>query len=520
MTLQGTGALLLQSLRRDRVVAPVVVLLLVLVTYASAAATDALYATGADQLKAALAINSQPAIVALYGRIMDVHSLGELAMTKMTVLYAAFSSALFIMLVRRHTRVEEESGRAELMGATPVGRDAALASAIVESSGLALVLGFLVFVACAAGGLPTVGSAWFGVVWTGTGLVATGVAAVACQISASARTCASLAAAAIGVEFAIRAAGDASSGAHWLDWLSPLGWNTQLRAWSGTRPWVALLYVVLAVALVALAQWLRGRRDLGSGLVAARPGRVAAPGWLDAPLPLGARLHGGALALWGLACLGMGVLFGAIAPGLQDMIETSGAQELMDRLGGALVAAILSVSAMIITCFAVSVVTHAAGDEAAGRADEVLATGASRGRWFTMVVVVAFGGAALLLVVTGAGLSAGYAVAGGNAAWKSLPAAAGWVPAVWLVAVLGLLAWSVRSRWASAGWAFTVLFLSITLLGELLKLPHWFIRLSPYSAVPSYPAEAWDWTPFVVLLVLAGVGGGAAWLLFRRRDIG
>lgn len=520
MTLEGTGALLRQSLRRDRVVAPVVLLLLAAVTYASAAATGSLYSSAADQVHAAMAINGQPAVVALYGRILDVHSLGELAMTKMTVLYAAFASTLFIALVRRHTRVEEESGRAELLGATCVGRDAPLAGSIAECTGLAVVLGVLVTAACAAGGLPLTGSAWFGVVWTGTGLVATGVAAVACQVSASARTCGAIAAGVVGMEFALRAAGDASSGARWLSWLSPLGWNTQLRAWSGTRPWVAILYVVLTAALVALAQGLRGRRDLGSGLLAARPGRVTGPRWLRGPVALGGRVHGGPLALWGAACLALGTLFGAISPGLQDMLGSSGAQELIDRLGGELVAAILSVSAMAITCFAVGVITHAASDEAAGRTEEVLATGASRSRWFAMLVVSAFGGAAVLLVSTGGGLAVGYAAAGGHGAWKSLPAALSWVPAVWLVAGLGLGAWSLRARWASVGWVATVAFASVTLLGELLKLPHWFIRLSPFSAVPTYPARAWDWTPIAVLLALATLVGLAAWFRFQRRDIG
>lgn len=520
MSLQGTNALLRQSLRRDRIVAPVVILLLMLVTYASAAATGALYTTAAEQVKAAIGINGQSAIVALYGRIMDVHSLGELAMTKLTVLYAALASALFILLVRRHTRVEEESGRAELVGATPIGRDAPLASAVAECAGLAVLLGLLVAVSCAAGGLPAGGSAWFGVVWAGTGLVATGVSALACQVAASARTCASLAAGVVGVEFAVRAAGDASTGAHWLSWLSPLGWNTQLRAWSGTRPWVALLYVVLSLALVVSAQWLRGRRDLGAGLLAARPGRQEGADWLRGPVALGGRLHAGALALWGVTCVALGVLFGAIAPGLQSVIQTTGAQQLVDRLGGALIAAILSVSAMIITAFAVSVVTRAAGDEAAGRAEQVLATGASRARWFAMIVTVGFGGAAVLLVLTGAGLAAGYGLAGGAAAWRSVPAALAWVPAVWLVAALGLLAWSVRSRWATLGWVATVAFLTVTLLGELFRLPHWFVRLSPYSAVPAYPAQAWSWPALLVLLALAVAVTGAAWLRFRGRDIG
>lgn len=102
-------------------------------------------------------------------------------MSKLTVLYALFSAILYVVLVRRHTRVEEETGRAELAAGNAIGRNAPLAAVALECGAVAFALGFLVAVADMAGGLPVAGSMWFGVSWLGTGLVATGVAAVACQ---------------------------------------------------------------------------------------------------------------------------------------------------------------------------------------------------------------------------------------------------------------------------------------------------------------------------------------------------
>ena len=71
--------------------------LVVVVVYASAAATESLYPTAAARVSAAEAINGSPAIVALYGPILDVTSEGELAMTKLTVLYAVFVALLFLV---------------------------------------------------------------------------------------------------------------------------------------------------------------------------------------------------------------------------------------------------------------------------------------------------------------------------------------------------------------------------------------------------------------------------------------
>ena len=51
-TIAGTTLLARQNLRRDRILAPVWVVVLVLLSYASAAATPGLYRTTADQVRA------------------------------------------------------------------------------------------------------------------------------------------------------------------------------------------------------------------------------------------------------------------------------------------------------------------------------------------------------------------------------------------------------------------------------------------------------------------------------------
>ena len=128
----GTGAIARQAWRRDRLLVGIWGGLLLLVVYASAAATTSLYDSRADQVAAARAINNSPAVVALYGPILDVHSLGELAMTKVTVLYAGILALMFVTVVRRHTRLEEESGHAELLAGTAIGRDALLGLSLIH----------------------------------------------------------------------------------------------------------------------------------------------------------------------------------------------------------------------------------------------------------------------------------------------------------------------------------------------------------------------------------------------------
>jgi ABC-2 type transport system permease protein len=139
--LAGTAGLVRLALRRDRLLIPAWVALFVMMSGLSASATVGLYPDQASRIEAANTINSTASVVALYGPIYDPSSLGALSITKMTAMYAALMSILMVMLVVRHTRAEEETGRLELLGATVVGRYAPLTAALLTSGGTALVLG-------------------------------------------------------------------------------------------------------------------------------------------------------------------------------------------------------------------------------------------------------------------------------------------------------------------------------------------------------------------------------------------
>lgn len=514
----GWWLLLRLAARQDRLLVPVSVAVLVLMSVVSAGATSGLYADEADRVRAATAINASPAIVALYGPILDVGSEGELAMSKMTVLYAVFVAVLLIAVVRRHTRVEEESGRTELVGGTAVGRDAAVAATALEATCVATALGVLTALGNWAAGLDLAGSLAFGAVWAGTGLVAAGVGAVTAQLSASSRTCAAWAATTVGAFFVLRAVGD--TGPSWVSWCSPLGWNTQVRAYGDTRWWILVLYPVLAVALAFVAVVLRRRRDLGSGLVAARPGPRTAVRSLAGPFGLSWRLHATMLLLWSASSAAMGVVFGMITPQLGDFLDSAAAEAVIDKLGGVLVAAVLSVIAVVLSYFAVAIVSHAAHDERDGRAEMVLATAASRSQWWFATVALALGGAAWLLLVTGLGLWVGYVVSDGSGVGNLLLASAAWIPAVWVVAALGVLSLAVGVRWTPVAWAWPGAFLTLGIVGDLLEVPGWVTGLSPYDHVPLVPAADWDWGSAAGLTGVAGALLVVAWWRFRSRDIG
>lgn len=503
---------------------PLWIAVLVLTCYASAAATPRLYSNPAERVAAAKAINASPAIVALYGPITDVNSEGELAMTKMTVLYAGLVLVMMLFVLRRHTRVEEESGRAELIGAGAFRSETPLGNAVLYCSLLAMLLGAMVCGANIAGGLPFAGSVAFGALWAGTALVGLGVSAVAIQMSASSRTCAGLASFVFGVLFGLRALADTTRLA-WLGWTSPLGWNTRVQAYGSTRWAVLLLYPVAGAGLVLIARRLHRSRDLGSGVFQARPGPDAASQYLRGAPTLTLRLHRGAITGWALTLGVLGAVFGAMAPSFNGF-ASSGVQAMLSRLGGtgelqdSLLASILSVLALVITCFGIAVVVHQSADEHDGRTEAVLATGTSRSNLFASMAGVSIGGSTLLLAITGIATGLATLGQGRHPFTVFVVSALVQAPAIWVVIALASMAFSLRGSWAVAGWGVLVVFVSLGQVGELLGLPRPLLDLSPYSHVPAMPQEPFRVVPSLIMTALATLILVVSWFAYTRRDIG
>jgi len=201
----GTGTLVRLALRRDRILIPIWIVVFVMSAAGSAKASIDLYSDQNALVEAARTSNASPALVSLYGRIFDESSLGEVSLFKLTAFGALLVGLLGGMLVVRHSRSEEESGRLELLSAGVLGRYAALAAALIVSGATAIVLGLLTALSLMGSGLDTKGSFAFGLMWAAAGLAFAGVGAVTAQVTESARAANGLTAIVLGVSYVLRA---------------------------------------------------------------------------------------------------------------------------------------------------------------------------------------------------------------------------------------------------------------------------------------------------------------------------
>jgi ABC-2 type transport system permease protein len=521
----GTLGMLRLCLRRDRIVLPLWVLLLstpLATVYIGG--IEKVYPDQAARAGFAATIMASPAQRALYGKIYN-DSLGATGIWKAGMFHLLIAVAV-ILTVIRHTRADEETGRAELVDSTAVGRYASLTAAWVLSCGASLTTGALGAAGLLGTSVPAGGSLAFGAALACSGLVFTAVAAVAAQLSASARFARGAAFAVLATAFTLRAVGDAGSPT--LSWLSPLGWSLQVRPYAGDRWWVLLLHLATTLLLTALAYQLLARRDVGAGLIAERPGPGNATPLLRNAFGLAWRLDRGALLLWTVGLCLYGLLIGSIIHGIGDELGDDTARDIVVRMGGtnvleqAFVAAAFCMLGMMAAAFAVSLTLRLHQEEAGQRAETLLSGSVSRSRWLTSHLVMALIGSAVAIVIAGvvAGLSYGIGAhdVGGKLSMV-VGTALVQLPAVWLPPTVTVALFGLAPRFSPVAWGVLVGFVALYLIGSLSGFPQWALDLEPFAHVPLVTAGAFTPVPLLWLLAIdvALIALGVA--AFRRRDV-
>ena len=172
--LAGTLALLRLAWRRDRILIPTSAVGLTVLSVGSAQATLALYPTVDSVQQGVAELFANPAISALYGPVASITP-DALAVIKTVLLGAVTLGILAYVIVRRHTRTEEEEGRFELLGSGSVGRWAPLTAAVVLATFTVVGISLLSMAGLAAIGMDPLGSVALGVSWIVAGSFMVGV---------------------------------------------------------------------------------------------------------------------------------------------------------------------------------------------------------------------------------------------------------------------------------------------------------------------------------------------------------
>ena len=485
------------------------------------ASIDSLYGTPEKLADYAHAVGSGGATVAINGQPYGVDTLGGVVAYEFGFMSSVAFPLMGILLVARWTRGEEQSGRLEMVRAGAVSRSAPLAAAAIlaTSAFLATVLGFTISLTAfdinvwdALSYSTSMGvlGLWFAAV---TGLVA--------QVVERTRAVLGVALIVLVLAFVLRGIGDVRDNA--LTWLSPLGWAEETRAFADTRWWplaIPLLFVlVIGVAAFTVVQ----RRDLGSGMLAARPGPTRASAMTMNSIGLAVRMHRNIVTAWaGIAVL-VGAAFGSLTDPIEDLASDNSA--IQDVFGGdeadAFLAFCVLLIALIAAGFALQTVGRMSEEERGGRLEPLLAGSLGRVRWL-LGHLFAIGVGAILVALVG-GVALGVGVAGSTGDSGEIVRLAGsalaYGPSVLTLGMLAVALYALRPALRSIGWVVYALVVVVAMLGDTLQLDQWVRNLSPIEWVGRVPDESVAWWAVVAAGLMTLALSAFALAAIRRRDV-
>ncbi|MFS8104475.1 hypothetical protein LFM09_45950 [Lentzea alba] len=489
-------------LRRDRVVLPAWIVLIAGVVLSTTGQYSRMFPTPEAALSFAQDLEGNTALTAFTGQL-TAPTLHGLILWKIGDVAFTLTALMAILIVLRHTRAEEESGRQELLRSTPISRYAPLASALGLAMGASLLVGTLVTV---------IGGLRFGLAVAAPGLVFAAVAAVAAQLTERSSTAHLIACGALGVTYGVRFAAD-GSGVLWARWFSPNGWSHLFLV----SDWVIVVPLVAAAVLTAIAFRLNSSRDFGAGVAPSKLGKAGG----DVNVPW--RVHRTQLIGWVTAFALAGATMGGVAAGMRGTIDGSSPVmgEFLHRYGTGTIGDTLLWMIMVslggaAALFPVLVVLRLRADETSGRAELLLSTAIGRMRWAAGHLVVAVAGTLAMMAV--AGLTAG------RGDLHVLTAALLQVPAALVVGAVAMLAVAFVPR-AAAAISFVV-WLVVNMFGEIvgpsLGIGYDVANLvSPFHFLPRVlTGEQLTAAPLIGLAAVAFLFSSLGMARLRVRDLG
>lgn len=532
------GTLLRQRLRRDRLQLALWIVGIGVLAYGSVAAVLEAYGDEAERSQVLQLATASRTILVFRGTPNGA-DVGAFAFFALFAWLALMGGLMSTFLVTRHTRAEEEQGRAELVAATPAGRVKPTVATLVHGVLANLVLGLVVALALIGAGLEAEGSWVTGAAMAATGISFVAIGLFAAQLFRTSRGANGAGVAVVVGAYLLRGIGDAAGTPSedllhvtpaWPSWLSPIGWGQMTGAYVENELWPLGLALGVSVVLVAIVFALQAVRDQGASLLPGRKGRASASWALSGSFGLAWRLNVSTLLAWAVGAAVAGLTASSLS-GLIDELSGDVPQvvdTLQKALGGgatleqAFIAMFFSIIGILAACCAVQVAIRARQEEAHGTAEQVLATPVPRVRWLLeywfvgVIVIVVVLAAAWLGGMLGSGASgtpADLVPLISQAAVVQLPVALVFLGVTLLVFAL------VPRLTITLGWTLVGLAAIIGVFGPLLGAPDWMVDLSPFTHTPVPTGDDIDWSGGFWMVGIGLAAAALAMWSMRRREV-
>ncbi|GEO64591.1 ABC transporter permease [Companilactobacillus nantensis] len=474
-----------------------------------------------------------PAMISLFGKMpAGPYTTADVFASEMTVFMAIIAAVMNFYFVIHNTRGEEESGILEMIQAHPVGRLSNLTAALLES----FIFNFGIGLVYALGlqfanltGTDLNGNFLLGLGLGAVGFMFASIAAVVAQLTDNSRTATIFSYLIFGIMYIARMITDVSHPKY--TWFVPMGWVEKFSTYKDNNWLPVFLMLGLSLVLVILAFYLNSHRDIGSGMIATRPGRATASAFLRGPLSLFWRLNRVSIIVWFFGIMILGATYGSVFNTIGDILKTNPMlKQLLNTkaINAANVLIIKEFLAILMIVFAalalvpgISLINYLKSGESKGYLEIIHSTETSRFKLFFSILGLA---TVTSIAVLFAGIYGLYA--GGNAVMTHHIAMSVFMRGFYgylspLLLMLGISAFLIGwlPKLTTLNYGYLVLAFFVQYFGKLLKLPDWTEKLTPFGFIKHVPVSNFDVPTFwwqiaiAVLLVIVGYIG------YRRRDL-
>ena len=525
----NTGLLMKFILRRDRIRLAIWILAISLFTISIAALLPELYVGEAEKAIVGETMKN-PAVTFMLGPSagLDNYTDGAMMGHFMLVFTAMFTAIMSILLVTRHTREDEEEGRTEMINSLPVGS----LSNLTASFFILFIANVTIFLMVCLGlyllGIESMGfkgSILFGACIAIVGIFYATLTGFFAQLASNVRATLGLSFAFLIVEYIVRGIGDIGNGI--LSYFSPLGLITRSEVYVNNYWWPIFVLLLASGLVFVLSLYLNSIRDLGSGFITTKPGEIYASRYLPSPLGLALRLERTPIIAWTIGMLVLGVAYGSLLGELEGFLVTSDlVQQMIPVVEGmsltqSFVTMLITIISVLGTIPVLLFVLKLNSEEKKDRISQLLATPTSRNSLIASYTFIGLAASFVMQLVSILGLwSAGTFVMEDALSFKVLAKAAFVnLPAMWIFVGLAVFLVGFFPKVTGLSWVYLIYSFYVWYMGEILQLPDWMAKLSPFHHVPSVPAEEVEVatlliiTGVAILLIILGFVG------YNRRDI-
>lgn len=450
---------------------------------------------------------------AMYGVLHFPGNIGQLTNWKTGAWLAILSAVMSVLMLSSLHRAAEFKGTGEFIQSTGHRRSTVLKAALLSGGVVALINGMvsalilIVLRFLLTPELTIAGSISYGMSITLTMLGVMTLASIAQSLWGNSHNLNRLGLLVIAVAFLVRVFADTStqSWAHYLNWVSPLGWRSVIDSF-GSENWASIIVFTLAcIGLSGIALWLNSACEFNSHLIHLPRTLQLRQHQIRGLLSLNLLLHRGSIITWslvvGLMLLTFLPLIDSLIPLLQEDEATRQALQSfipLDDLQQAFITYAFQLCAVLVTIACIAPIVNYITEEHRGTVDLIRSAGTARYAPLEGAVVISFATLACCTI---------FAIAGGLVALQIQTSTVEQGSTLILVASLKLflqvvvfigiavLIAGVAPHLIHFSWLPIVAATVFSVFGQVLGLSQQTVELSPFSQ-----------TDLSILLAFAGFG--------------